>query len=56
MKPAIRIAALMEKPVIFIWTHDAFRVGRWTNHQPVEQETQIRLMEKLQITVDKILC
>jgi transketolase len=49
MKPAIRIAALMEKPVIFIWTHDAFRVGEdGPTHQPVEQEAQIRLMEKLQ--------
>ncbi|MCK5251041.1 MAG: transketolase, partial [Spirochaetaceae bacterium] len=27
MKPAVRITALMEKPVIYIWTHDAFRVG-----------------------------
>ncbi|MDR0333162.1 MAG: transketolase [Dysgonamonadaceae bacterium] len=49
MKPAIRVAALMEKPVIFIWTHDAFRVGEdGPTHQPVEQEAQIRLMEKLQ--------
>ncbi|MDR2816944.1 MAG: transketolase [Proteiniphilum sp.] len=49
MKPAIRVAALMETPVIFIWTHDAFRVGEdGPTHQPVEQEAQIRLMEKLQ--------
>lgn len=49
MKPAIRIAALMETPVIFIWTHDAFRVGEdGPTHEPVEQEAQIRLMEKLQ--------
>jgi transketolase len=49
MKPAIRVAALMEKPVIFVWTHDAFRVGEdGPTHQPVEQEAQIRLMEKLQ--------
>ena len=27
MKPAIRMAALMEVPIKFIWTHDAFRVG-----------------------------
>jgi transketolase len=38
MKPAIRIAALMETPVIFVWTHDAFRVGEdGPTHQPVEQ-------------------
>jgi transketolase len=49
MKPAIRVAALMEQPVIFIWTHDAFRVGEdGPTHQPVEQEAQIRLMEQLQ--------
>lgn len=48
MKPAIRLAALMEQNVIFIWTHDAFRVGEdGPTHQPVEQEAQIRLMEKL---------
>ena len=49
MKPAIRVAALMEVPVIFIWTHDAFRVGEdGPTHQPVEQEAQLRLLEKLQ--------
>lgn len=49
MKPAIRLAALMEQPVIFIWTHDAFRVGEdGPTHQPVEQEAQIRLLEHLQ--------
>ncbi|MGI6073874.1 MAG: transketolase family protein [Fermentimonas sp.] len=49
MKPAIRLAALMQVPVVFIWTHDAFRVGEdGPTHQPVEQEAQIRLLEKLQ--------
>lgn len=49
MKPAIRMAALMEVPIKFIWTHDAFRVGEdGPTHEPVEQEAQIRLMEKLQ--------
>jgi transketolase len=49
MKPSIRVAALMETPVIFIWTHDAFRVGEdGPTHQPVEHEAQIRLLEKLQ--------
>ncbi|MBR7026330.1 MAG: transketolase [Bacteroidales bacterium] len=48
MKPAVRMAALMEVPVKFIWTHDAFRVGEdGPTHEPVEQEAQIRLMEKL---------
>ena len=48
MKPAVRMAALMELPVKYIWTHDAFRVGEdGPTHEPVEQEAQIRLMEKL---------
>lgn len=46
MKPAIRMAALMELPIKFIWSHDAFRVGEdGPTHEPVEQEAQIRLME-----------
>ena len=49
MKPALRMAALMEQPVKFIWTHDAFRVGEdGPTHEPVEQEAQVRLLEKLQ--------
>lgn len=48
MKPAVRMASLMELPVKFIWSHDAFRVGEdGPTHEPVEQEAQIRLMEKL---------
>lgn len=48
MKPAVRMAALMELPVKFIWSHDAFRVGEdGPTHEPVEQEAQIRLMEHL---------
>lgn len=48
MKPAIRMAALMELPVKFVWSHDSFRVGEdGPTHEPVEHEAQIRLMEKL---------
>lgn len=48
MKPAVRMAALMEIPIKFVWSHDAFRVGEdGPTHEPVEQEVQIRLMEKL---------
>jgi transketolase len=48
MKPALRLSALMQLPVKFIWTHDAFRVGEdGPTHQPVEQEAQLRLMEQL---------
>jgi transketolase len=47
-KPAVRLSALMQLPVKFVWTHDAFRVGEdGPTHQPVEQEAQIRLLEKL---------
>ncbi len=48
MKPAVRLAALMELPVKYVWTHDAFRVGEdGPTHQPVEHEAQLRLMEHL---------
>lgn len=48
MKPAVRLSALMGLPVIYLWTHDAFRVGEdGPTHQPIEHEAQIRLMEKL---------
>ncbi len=48
MKPAVRLAALMELPVKYIWTHDAFRVGEdGPTHQPIEQEAQIRLLEQM---------
>lgn len=47
-KPAYRLSALMELPVIYLWTHDAFRVGEdGPTHQPIEQEAQLRLLEKL---------
>ena len=48
MKPAIRMAALMELPVKYVWSHDSFRVGEdGPTHQPIEQEHQIRLLEEL---------
>lgn len=48
MKPVIRIASLMQTPVVFMWTHDSFRVGEdGPTHQPIEQEAQLRLLEKL---------
>jgi transketolase len=47
-KPAARLAAIQAAHVIYIWTHDAFRVGEdGPTHQPIEQETQIRLLEKM---------
>lgn len=57
MKPAVRLAALMELPVKYVWTHDAFRVGEdGPTHQPVEQEAQIRLMEQLRNHSGKRSC
>jgi transketolase len=48
MKPAVRLAALMRLHVIYVWTHDSFRVGEdGPTHQPVEHEAQIRLLEHL---------
>ena len=48
MKPAVRLSALMRLHVIYVWSHDSFRVGEdGPTHQPVEQEMQIRLMEHL---------
>lgn len=48
MKPAVRLSALMHLHVIYIWTHDSFRVGEdGPTHEPVEHEAQIRLMEHL---------
>ena len=48
MKPAVRLAALMRLHVVYVWTHDSFRVGEdGPTHQPVEHEAQIRLMEHL---------
>lgn len=48
IKPALRMTALMELPVKYIFTHDSFRVGEdGPTHQPVEHEAQIRLMEQL---------
>ena len=42
------MAALMELPVIYIYSHDSFRVGEdGPTHEPVEQEAQMRLLEEL---------
>lgn len=47
-KPMARLSALMNLPLTFIFTHDSIGVGEdGPTHEPVEQEVQIRLMEKL---------
>lgn len=48
IKPVLRMSALMEQPVIYIFTHDAFRVGEdGPTHEPIEQEAQARLLEMM---------
>ena len=48
MKPAVRLSALMRLHVVYVWTHDSFRVGEdGPTHQPIEHEAQLRLMEQL---------
>lgn len=43
MKPPIRLAAIMELPVVFVFTHDSIGVGEdGPTHQPVEHLTQLR--------------
>ena len=48
MKPAIRMSALQELPVKYIFSHDSFRVGEdGPTHEPIEHEAQIRLLEQM---------
>lgn len=48
IKPAMRMSALMELPVKFIYSHDSFRVGEdGPTHEPIEHEAQLRVMEEL---------
>ncbi len=48
MKPAFRLSALMRQHVVYVWSHDSFRVGEdGPTHQPIEHEIQIRLMEHI---------
>lgn len=48
IKPALRMSALMEVPVKYVFSHDAFRVGEdGPTHQPIEHEAQMRLLEQM---------
>ena len=50
MRPAIRLAALMEQPVIYIFTHDSIGVGEdGPTHQPIEQIASLRAMPNLDV-------
>lgn len=48
MRPAIRLAALMEQPVTYVFTHDSIGLGEdGPTHQPVEQLMALRLIPNL---------
>ena len=48
MRPAVRLAALSELPVIYVWTHDSIALGEdGPTHQPVEHLASLRAMPNL---------
>jgi len=50
MRPAVRLAALMRVPSIFVWTHDSVALGEdGPTHQPVEQLATLRAIPNLDI-------
>jgi len=50
MKPSVRLAALMEIPVIFIYTHDSIGLGEdGPTHQPIEQLAHLRAVPQLNL-------
>ena len=50
MRPAVRLAALMEIPSIFVWTHDSVALGEdGPTHQPIEQLATLRAIPNLDI-------
>jgi transketolase len=50
MRPAVRLAALMNIPSIFVWTHDSVALGEdGPTHQPIEQLTALRAIPQLSV-------
>ena len=50
MRPAVRLAALMKVPSIFVWTHDSVALGEdGPTHQPIEQLSTLRAIPGLDI-------
>ncbi len=50
MRPAVRLAALMKAPAIYVWTHDSVALGEdGPTHQPVEQLAALRAIPDLDI-------
>jgi transketolase len=52
MRPAVRLAALMEQPVIYVWTHDSVWIGEdGPTHQPIEHLAAVRAIPNMADTV-----
>jgi len=50
MRPAVRLAALMKVPSIFVWTHDSVALGEdGPTHQPIEQLATLRAIPNLDV-------
>ncbi len=50
MRPAVRLAALMKAPAIYVWTHDSIALGEdGPTHQPIEQLTALRAIPGLDV-------
>jgi len=50
MRPAVRLAALMNIPSVFVWTHDSVALGEdGPTHQPIEQLTALRAIPQLNV-------
>jgi transketolase len=50
MRPAVRLAALMQLPAIYVWTHDSIGLGEdGPTHQPVEQLAALRAIPGLDV-------
>lgn len=48
MRPAVRLAALMEQPVIYVWTHDSVWIGEdGPTHQPIEHLAAVRAIPNM---------
>lgn len=50
MRPAVRLAALMHLPVVYVFSHDSFYVGEdGPTHQPIEHIASLRLIPGLRV-------
>lgn len=50
IKPAIRMSAIMKLPVIYVFTHDSYKIGQdGATHQPIEQLAMLRNIPNLRV-------